>query len=131
MNAGLDELRGDRTRKLNDAVSNFQKEFHATMKHRGYVRKTSVQSALYNWEYTKGTRRITIDGWHSNGTPGTCRYFGPTKSFFDLFDNIQVPAYKAVVKANSVATNGKTLDDLYEDQFRAMKEALEYIDRKA
>lgn len=128
MNVGLDELRGDRMRKLNDAVSNFQKEFHATMKRLGYERKASVQSALYNWDYTKGTRRITIDGWHSNGTPGTCRYFGPTKSFFDLFDNIQVPSHNAAVKASST---GKSLDSLYEDQFRAMKEALEYIARKA
>ena len=118
----LTELRGDELHRLHDAVTDFQKSFHAIMKSKGYERKTSIQSALYDWAYTKGTRRISIDGWHGTGTPGTSRYYGPAKTFFDLYDN-GIPGYKAVVHADS---GDCSLAELVEQQYKAMVAALKY-----
>lgn len=129
MEVALYELRGSRMETLNNAVTAFQKEFHAKMKNMGYERKTSTQSALYNWEYTKGARRITIDGWHGTGKPGTSRFYGACKSFHSLYDSA-VPGYQPVVNAPTGSPAGQ-LDSLYERQFAAMKEALAYIAAKA
>ncbi len=61
---------------------------HATLKSKGFERiRASTASAMFDWKYQRGTRYITLDGWHGTGKKGTCRNFGDLKLCFSLYDN--------------------------------------------
>ena len=111
---------------MNDAVHEFRKQVHAHLKSCGFVRKVSTQSALYQWQYTREKRIVTIDGWHGTGKRGTCRWFGDGCTFFDLYDNefVQKEKYKPVVSCKGY---GKKLDEVLAAHTKAMKTALEYV----
>ncbi len=69
----------------NGKVDAFRKTVHALLKSAGWVREVGIQSALYHWEWKRGNQCISMYGWHGTGKKGTCRYWGSSKSFFNLY----------------------------------------------
>lgn len=106
----------------NDKVDAFRKQLHAILKAKGFIRETGNQSALYHWEYTRGTRRIAINGWHGTGKPGTNRFWGHEKSFFTLIDSIT--GFNVAVECPNSADS---LEWLLTTHDQKMAEALQYV----
>lgn len=118
----LHELRGDALARNNEKVDAFRTEFHRLMKQSGWMRKTSIQSAMYEWVYTKAGRVMSIDGWHGTGTRGTNRFWGPTKTFFSLY--VRGDGFREVIKGR---IEGDSLQELSDNQDSCMAAALAYI----
>lgn len=133
----IDELRGQLLVVNNAKVDAFKKEFNAIMRSKGWARGARTASALYTITYWQADavpkrfqganiRRLSISGWHGTGTRGTCRWFGDSKSFFDLYDSAS-PSHKAVVSTKrDLSDNSMTLLQSCVEQDKAMAAALEY-----
>ena len=86
----LEELPGARIVKqdFSQKTAEFLTWMQQALKARGWVRTDARnQSALYNWTFEKGERKINIIGWHGTGKRGTSRWYGDLKTLFTLYDN--------------------------------------------
>jgi hypothetical protein len=75
-----------------EAVTNqtevFLKSLQTVLKVKGFKReKARLISAMFEWTFVKGDRRIVVNGWHGTGQRGTCRWFGDLKAILSIYDN--------------------------------------------
>ncbi len=85
---------------INPCTDDFLKYVQQALKAQGFVRKTSRHSALYNWEFTKGPRRVSITGWH--GTGAGVRNFGSMKTLFTITDSHPQQGFKPVRMVSTI-----------------------------
>lgn len=110
--------------RCNADVEAFRKQFHAIMKSKGFDRKTSIHSAMYTWEYTKGGLEISIDGWHGTGKIGTCRFWGHAKTLFRLYQ--RTPGARRYVKPVDLDNAGESYEVLLTKQQQGIATALQF-----
>jgi hypothetical protein len=104
----LEELPGARIVKqdFSKKTAEFLTWMQQTLWARGWIRTDArLQSALYNWTFEKGERKIMITGWHGTGKKGTARWFGDLKTLLTLYDN-QVDG--------KVCPNGKRMRQVFD-----------------
>jgi hypothetical protein len=100
------------------------KDIAVMMKRKGYVGTTVRQSAMYETQYVKGDRRITVAGWHGTGKGN--RNYGDTKTIFSLFDN-QKEGHAPVIELTGDALNNITP----ESQMQFVVDVLVYVKANA
>ena len=108
----------------NGKVDDFRKRVHTILKSRGWERHTSLQSALYHWEWTRGNHKVIVSGWHGTGKRGTCRHFGNSKSFFSMY---HYEGHAKALKKIESPNGDPHLDALLAKQDEKMAEVIRYV----
>lgn len=105
------------------------KIFQRILKSKGYTRtKARTVSAMFEWTFEQGARRIVLSGWHGTGTRGTSRWYGDLKAVLSLFDNIKNPNTKW--KSDKMF-DLDTIDGTVQDHTTMLSSIQDYLQRYA
>lgn len=109
--------------KTDQPTKTFQDFLDRHLKGAGFTKKASKQSALYNWEYSKRERTISVSGWHGTGK------FGSSKTVFTLYDTNPEPGFKAKQSYSfgSLMFEVDSMDATAEEHNDVIKKMTDYI----
>lgn len=108
----------------------FLKDAQWILKQRGFTRTDARKtSALFNWTFERGDRKIHLSGWHGTGKRGTNRWYGDLKALLDVHDNVD---YIGTDKARysfkgifSISSNYGTVAE----HTKMLQDALDYFEK--
>lgn len=106
----------------------FLKSAQAALKEKGFVRENArIASAIFEWTFVKGERRIVVYGWHGTGKRGTSRWFGDLKALLIIYDNkAYVGSEKARWKSDKVL-DIDVIEGTVVDHTKMLTEATNYL----
>ena len=124
----LGELPCDRSSAVSDSVATFLRAAHSLLVSSGWrCERKAIRSAMYNWDYTRSGHTLVLCGWHGTGKPGTCRWFGDTKTFFGLHHHEPGAKACAAQKVDLDILQEGTPDEIVATQAAAIAQANAYL----